>query len=203
MQKKSFVHWRSIATLAAATAMLAATQEAGRAQAVRGQARAVQTTIHSLLGSTSVALADTGTLSDPTDALEASTGTGAVSSLFRGETLHATTIGWPDQVVSESSAADVALSIAGNAIGADFVMSRARAVQGAPASGATSVEGLSVNGVPIPITGAANQTVWIAGGRIVINEQQISATGATVNALHVTVEGVADVVIASATADVR
>jgi hypothetical protein len=82
-------------------------------------------------------------------------------------------------------------------------MSRARAVQGTPATATSAVEGLSVNGVAIPITGDPNQTVWIAGGRLVINEQQISATGATVNALHVIVAGVADVVIASATADVR
>jgi hypothetical protein len=202
MKNSSSIHLRILTPLLVGVVMLASA-EPGSAQTVSGRASAVQATTSTLFGSTSTAIADTGPLSDSTDARQASQGTGTVSSLVKGDALHATTIGWPDQVASESSVADVALSIAGNAIGADFVMSRARAVQGAPASGTTSVEGLSVNGVPIPITGAANQTVWIAGGRIVINEQQISATGATVNALHVVVAGVADVVIASATADVR
>jgi hypothetical protein len=202
MKNSSSIHSRLLTPLLVGVAMLASA-EPGSAQTVSGRASAVKATTSTLFGSTTTAIADTGPLSDATDARQASQGTAAVSSLMTGDALHATTIGWPDQVASESSAADVALSIAGNAIGADFVMSRARAVQGAPASGATSVEGLSVNGVPIPITGAANQTVWIAGGRVVINEQQISATGATVNALHVVVDGVADVVIASATADVR
>lgn len=202
MQNSSFVHLRLLTPLLVGVVMLAST-EPGRAQTVNGQASAVKATTFTLFGSTGASLADTGALTDSTDAREASQGEGAVSSIFQGAALHATTIGWPDQVASESSVADVAISIAGNAIGADFVMSRASAVQGAAASGATTVEGLSVNGVAIPVTGAANQTVWIAGGRIVINEQQVSATGATVNALHVIVAGVADVVIASATADVR
>ena len=202
MRHPSFGHLKFLTPLAIAVAVLASTQP-GRAQTIRGRASAMTSTISTLFGSTSVALADTGALTDPTDAREASEGSGAVSSLVTGDALHATTIGWPDQVASESSVADVAVSIAGNAIGADFVMSRARAVQGAAASGGTDVQGLSVNGVAIPVTGAPNQTVWIAGGRIVINEQQISETGATVNALHVVVAGVADIVIASATADVR
>lgn len=201
MQNSSFVHLRFLTPLVVGVVVLASI-EPTRAQVVRGRASAVEATISGLLGSTSVSLADTGALSDSTDSRQASQGAGSVASLFNGDTLHATTIGWPDQVASESSVADVAVSIAGNAIGADFVMSRARAVQGEPGSGTTIVEGLSVNGVPIPVTGAANQTVWIAGGRLVINEQQMSATGATVNALHVIVAGVADVVIASATADV-
>jgi hypothetical protein len=202
MRHPSFGHLKFLTPLAIAVAVLASTQPS-RAQTIRGRASAMTSTISTLFGSTSVALADTGALTDPTDAREASRDSGAVSSLVTGDALHATTIGWPDQVASESSVADVAVSIAGNAIGADFVMSRARAVQGAAASGATDVQGLSVNGVAIPVTGAPNQTVWIAGGRIVINEQQISETGATVNALHVVVAGVADIVIASATADVR
>jgi hypothetical protein len=184
--------------------MVLGSPEAGRAQSgVRGQARAVQTTVFSLLGNTSATLADTGTLNDSTDAREASQGVGSVSTVFSGETLHATTIGWPDQVVSEASVADVAISIAGMAIGADFVMSRARAVQGVPARGATTVDGLSVNGVGILVTGEPNQTVSIPGGRVVINEQQTSAGGTVVNGLHVVVDGVADVVIASATAGLR
>ena len=46
-----------------------------------------------------------------------------------------------------------------------------------------------------------NQTVSIPGGQVVINEQQILSDGTlVVNALHATVSGVADVVVASAAA---
>src|SRR5947208_2675723 len=51
------------------------------------------------------------------------------------------------------------------------------------------------------ITGTVNQTVAIPGGQVVINEQQVLSDGTlVVNALHATVSGVADAVVASATA---
>ena len=81
-------------------------------------------------------------------------------------------------------------------------MARASAVLGAAGAGAVNIDGLSVNGLPIPVTGLPNQTVTIPGGRVVINEQQSSPTGIIVNALHVIVVGVADVVIASAKAGI-
>jgi len=53
------------------------------------------------------------------------------------------------------------------------------------------------------VTGQPNQTIPIFGGRVVVNEQQqILPSGRTVNALHVIVDGIADVVIASATAGI-
>jgi hypothetical protein len=43
----------------------------------------------------------------------------------------------------------------------------------------------------------------LLGGRIVINEQQVTSTGAVVvNALHIIINGVADIVIASANAGI-
>ena len=53
------------------------------------------------------------------------------------------------------------------------------------------------------LTGSPNQTIAIPGGRLVINEQQTSSAGTTVNAIHATVFGVADVVVASATAGIQ
>src|SRR6267142_1151873 len=55
-----------------------------------------------------------------------------------------------------------------------------------------------INGIPIVPTGSPNQTIAIPGGRVVINEQVSSAGATVVNGLHVVVEGVVDVVIASA-----
>ena len=51
------------------------------------------------------------------------------------------------------------------------------------------------------VTGDPNQTIDLPGGVVVINEQQVSSDGATtVNALHAVISGLADVVVASATA---
>ncbi len=175
---------------------------AGEAQTVTGAARAVQATVLGPLAGTTTVLADTGSLAGTSDALQASAVTGTIPSLLAGEALHATTIGWPDQVASEASLADLVLSVAGISIGADFVMARALAVLGSAGAGTSNIANLSINGVPIAVSGGPNQTIYIPGGLVVIDEQQTSATSTVVNALHVTVYGVADVVIGSATAGI-
>src|SRR5207249_6228436 len=86
--------------------------------------------VGTLLGATAV-LGSTGTLvAGTSDVLQASDTTGGIASLLTGETLHAVTIGYPDQIDSEASLAALALNVAGTSIGADFVMSRATAVVG-------------------------------------------------------------------------
>src|SRR5437879_1345428 len=176
---------------------------AGQAQTVSGEARAVQATVLGPLGGTTTVLADTGPLAGTSDALQTSALTGTVPALLAGEALHATTIGWPDQVASEASLADLALSVAGTAIGADFVIARALAVLGGPGAGTASLANLSINGVPIPVSEGPNQTIYIPGGVVVLKEQQTSPTTIVVNALHVIVYGVADVVVGSATAGIQ
>ena len=168
-------------------------------QTLTGIASAVQATV---LGTTTT-LASTGTLSDSTDARENSQLTGNVPSLLTGEALHATTIGWPDQVASEASLAALALSVGGTTIGADFVMAEATALLGAAGSGTSLVDNLSINGVPVSVSEVPNQIFYIPGGRVVINEQATSPGGMVVNALHIIVDGVADVVIGSATAGIQ
>ena len=172
---------------------------AGEAQSVTGQARAVQATV---LGMTT-ALADTGTLGGTSDALEASQITGSVPSLLTGEVFHATTIGWPYQVASEASLGNLALSIAGNGISADLVMARALSVVGSAGTGQTDIAGLTVGGVPVFPTGAANQTLSLGALSVVLNEQIPLAGGIIVNALHIrTLDGLTDVVIGSAKAGI-
>ena len=171
---------------------------------VVGDARAVQATVLGPLGTaTTTVLADTGNLGGTTDARDASQLTGNIPSLLAGEVLSATAIGWPDEVDSAASLAGLNLNVAGVGISADFVMAQASQVLGAAGSGSSTISGLSINGVPIGVTGNPNQTVAIPGGQLIINEQTISSNGATVvNALHVIVNGVADVLIASATAGI-
>ena len=197
-------NWKAFA-LAGALVGLLAWPGTSEAQTVTGQAKAAQATVMLgiLGGTTTTTLSDTGTLSGTDDARQASLFSGNIPSLLTVDVLHATTIGYPDEVDSEASLADLGLTVAGTGISADFVMARALAVLGAIGSGSSSIANLSINGVPIVVSGDANQTIAIPGGQVVINEQQTDPSGTiTVNALHVTVSGIADVVISSATAGI-
>jgi hypothetical protein len=200
MQQRISSYWGSAAVVVGILAGLLVWPTSGSAQTVTGQAAAVRTTVLGLFGGTSTALADTGTLGSATDARDASQLTGNVPTLLTGETLHATAIGLSDAVASEASLAGLALSVAGTGIGADFIKAEAYAVQNGVGVGSSYLTNLSINGVPIGVSGAPNQTISIPGGQVVINEQISSAGGIVVNALHVIVNGVADVVIGSATA---
>src|SRR5437762_14385519 len=106
-----------VLALAAMLSALLAWPIASDAQTVTGRARAVQATVLGLLGGTTTVLADTGALGGTSDARQASAPTGNVPSLLTGDTLHATTIGWPDQVASEASLGTLALRVAGTTIG--------------------------------------------------------------------------------------
>src|SRR5207302_277837 len=113
------------------------------------------------------------------------------------------TIGLPDQVYSTASLTNLNITAAGIGITADSVMAEASQIAGSAGTGSSSFSNLSIAGVPINVTGAPNQVVGILGGVVTINEQTISPTGAAVvNALHVTIAGVADLVVASATAGI-
>ena len=190
---------RGVMVAIVAVAGLVGWPTAGTTQTVTGHASAVQATV---LGTTTV-LSDTGTLTGSDDARQASQVAGVVPSLLSAEILHATTIGWLDQAAAEASLASLGVTVAGNGISAAFVMARTVAILGGAGAGDTTIDGLSINGVPIAVTGQPNQTIPIFGGRIVVNEQQpLFPSGMTVNALHIVIDGVADVIIASATAGI-
>ena len=187
---------RNLIILALVWGGLLAMPAPGLSQTVAGNAQAVQATV---LGATTV-LAGTGDLSGSNDARQASAIIGSVPSLLGADSLHATAIGEPDESASEASLGSLGVTIAGNTISASFVMARANVVTGVGGTGQSSIDGLTINGVPVSATGAANQTVPLVGGTLIINEQRVGSAGALVNALHLIVNGVADVVIGSATA---
>jgi hypothetical protein len=189
-------HLRTLAVLALTGAGLLAWPAAAAAQTVSGSATAVQANV---LGVTT-ALADTGPLADASDLLEASTLESGILSLGSADVLHAAKGASPDSIASEASLADAGLSVAGNFISAAFVMARALAPAGGTPVGTSEIDGLSINGAPIAVTGQPNQTVWLFGGRVILNEQIPTSTGTTVNAVHIIVSGVADVVLATASA---
>jgi hypothetical protein len=176
---------------------------AATSSTVVGDASAARVSLLGILGTaTTTALADTGPIGS-NDALGASMVTGGVPSTLTAETLSSTAISYADEVDSAASLGNLSMTVAGIGVTADFVMAQASQVLGAAGSGSSTLTNLVINGTPIAVTGAPNQAVWIPGGQVIINEQTISSTGtAVVNALHVVVTGVADVVVASATAGV-
>jgi len=173
------------------------------ASTVTGQATAAQVVLLGLLGTaTSTSLASTG-ISGTNAESDVSQVTGSIPSLLGAEVLNAATYSYPDQVDSTASLANLGLSVAGITISADSVVAQASQVLGAAGSGSSYIDNLAINGVPVSVNGDPNQTISIPGGQVLLNEQTISSTGsAMVNAIHITVNGVADVVIASATAGI-
>jgi len=169
-----------------------ATAQSPTASTVTGQGVAVQATVFGILGTaTTTALADTGVIGATNLEQDVGQDTGSVASLLTADVLSSSTYSYADEVDSVSSLGDLNLNVGSVSITADSVMAEASQVLGAPGR------------VPIAVTGDPNQTVAIPGGQIVINEQTISSTGqAVVNALHVTVTGIADVVLASASAGI-
>jgi len=190
--------WKFIGA-AGALAALAAWPGAGQAQGISGQASAVTAVI---LGNVT-SLADTGTLSSASAPLGTGLGTGSIPGLFAGEALHAATMGWSDQVASEASVGNLAISVAGTGISALQVMSRALAVSGAGGTGGSSIDRLTIGGVPVAATGAPNQQLSLPGLTVILNEQIQSASGIVVNALRIrTLDGLTDIAIGSAKAGI-
>jgi hypothetical protein len=170
----------------------------GATQTVTGIASAVQA--YSL--GTITTLVSTGTLSGLTDARQASQLLGNVPALLSAEALHATAIGLSDRVASQASLGNLVLGIGSTSISADAVLAQAEAAAGS-ATGSSVLGNLMLDGAPVDVSGAPNQTISVPGGRLVINEQTATAGGIVVNALHLVVDGVADVVLGSATAAIQ
>jgi hypothetical protein len=159
-------------------------------------------TVTGTLGSgITTVLGGTGPLAGTPGALDASALTGQIPGLVSAEVLHAATIGDSSRVDSEASIANVVLDIPGITLDADFVIAQATAVLGAGGTGAAAINNLLINGVPVAVSGAPNQTIMLPVGRVVINERISSPTGIVVNALHITAPGTADVIFGSASAD--
>ncbi len=171
-----------------------------------GQATVLRATV---LGNT-VLVSDTGPLPSSGGSLEKSLLSVNVPGLASAEVAHATTIGQGNSSSSEASVADLNLTLAGNTVAADLLMANAMAKccsNVAPSvSGSSEIVGLVINGQKIFVSGQPNEKFYLPVGEVIINEQSSSVNGnmgsVTVNALHVIIPGVADVVVSSAHADV-
>ena len=163
-----------------------------------------------------LSVSDTGPLPSSGGAQETSLLSAEAQMMLSAEAAHASTIGQAGMTASEASVGNVMFTtcntmlIGGNTISADFVMSHAMAsccTNGASLSGSSEIAGLVINGQAITVSAQPNQCIYLAGGSmIVINEQITSQTAdsadITVNALHVKLCEGADVVVSSSFAGV-
>lgn len=185
------------------------TMAGGTALSYSGEAVVFKTTFSGLLALPPVVISDTGPLPSSGGALQTSLLTENVPGLASVEVCHAATIGQDDYSHSDASVGKTSLTPGlGNTIQADALSSYAVALccTGPSAYGSADVASLVVNGTPVTVSGQPNQTIPLIGGEIIINEQIISqdsdSAAITVNALHVIVNGVADIVVSSSHADI-
>jgi hypothetical protein len=173
-----------------------------------GQATVIRAAV---TGLQPMVFSDTGPLPSEGGAKEESLLTASVPGLLTAEVLHAATIGQGNAARSEASVASLSLTVGGSAVAADFLMARAAATcgsSGASVSGSSEIAGLVIDGQSVVVSGQPNQTIALPAGtgQVIINEQTSSTRGnsadITVNALHVIVTGVADVIVSSAHADI-
>ena len=185
----------------------AALHESDGGTTFSGQATGVRATV---LGLETV-LGDTGPLPEEGGAIERELLTVTIPDLLTAHVGTASTVGQGNKSHSASSVADVELTVAGNTIVADFLGAEATAICNEDGTvslfGRSHIARLKINGQVIEVTGAPNQRVDLPVGYVIINEQTRETNddyGAiTVNALHVVVPGTADIVIASAHADIH
>jgi hypothetical protein len=168
-----------------------------------GDATVVRATV---LGLPAITLAEAGPLPPSGGADEETLLEANVPGLLTAEVLHASTVGQGNRSSSEASVAELAVTVGGNSVSAGLLMAQAEAkcTDGtASASGSSVIARLEINGQAIVVSGAPNQTIPLPNGRVIINEQLSPGPGdIRVNAVHVMVDGIADIVVASAHADI-
>jgi hypothetical protein len=149
-------------------------------------------------------VADTGELPASGGSLGASLARTPANAVLSAQVPAAVTFGMNGGVYAAASLADVSVMLPGSGIQVwtEFVRAACR-VNNDEAVAWTEVAGLYVGGLYVPVTGAPNQTVSIPGVvTLIINEQKITLAGdfraVSVNALHLIVPGVADLVLCHA-----
>ncbi len=186
------------------------TSDSGRAQNVTYSGEAVAVSAN-VLGVINTTISDTGALPSSGGSLSNQLASLTVPGLLSVGLMTTATEGENGTASSQASVADVNLAVAGIGITASVLDSNATATcnpDQAAVSGASLIANLKVNHLAVSVTGAPNQAVPLLVGSLVINEQ-ISSTANSpsgpsgyilVNALHLRVNGLADVVIASSQA---
>jgi hypothetical protein len=180
---------------------------AGEATGASVTVSATGTTIRAASGSLSISGGEADAALSVGD-IPSSATAGVVS--LAASALSSVVIGTGPDTRAHAAMGAVGLTVSGNQITSDFLMARSRASCGPTVAGSSELVSLVINGQPITVTGAPNQTVALSNGSVTINEQvqTIGATSGelTVKALHVitndavTGQPVADVALGTAIA---
>jgi hypothetical protein len=186
--------------------------QSGKAQQITYSGEAMGAYVD-VLGAINTSISDTGPLPAVGGSLSAQLATLDLSGLLSLQVLSASTNGENNQTNSQASVVNVNLNAVGLNIQASVLTSNATAScssGNASVSGTSNIAALTVNGRSIKITGSPNQTVPLLIGSLIVNEQISSIVNAPnltsadilVNALHLKVNGLANVVISSSHAGV-
>jgi hypothetical protein len=123
--------------------------------------------------------------------------------------LYSVTFGAGGRNRSQSSLAFLDATVGAHHVTALWVEAEASATANflsVTTSGKSTLGGLTVDGQLVAVTGQANQTITFPDGYLIINEQTGSSSQQfgtlTVNALHLQVDGVGKMIVASAKAEV-
>ena len=172
------------------------------AEQFRGQATSVNVTVLGI----STKLGDTGALPSKGGALQASLLTLNVPLVLSGGVAQSQVIGVGNHTDASSTVAGLNVLTNGLGITADLIQSHAyvvgSATQAPVGTGSSQIANLSINGTPIIVTGAPNQTINVALGTVVLNEVIQSAGAVTVNAIHIKLVNLIDVQLAHSYAQV-
>lgn len=169
----------------------------------KGHATAVRASVP-LLG-INIKLSEAGPLPSTGGYRSSSLLLAVVPKLLSAGVLHSTTIAQGNYSFAESAVASLSLGVLFIGIDADLIHATAKAIcrdGNASFYGKSDIVNLRINGKRIVVSGHPNQTVKLLLGKVIINEQVKTSTGIKVNALHIVVPGVADVVVSSATAGI-
>jgi len=163
-----------------------------------------------VLGILNAAIQDTGPLPSSGGSLSTQLLSLNVPDLLSLQLLSASTDGANSQTNSAASVVQVTVTAAGVNISADVLTSNASATCAPSVTGTSTIVNLKVNGLSVRVTGAPNQTIPLLIGSLVINEQNSSVVNTPfftsadmlVNALHLKVNFLADVIISQSHAGV-
>jgi hypothetical protein len=209
--EETHVTFRSLVSTIGAVSVALAFSNPAAAQSATYSGEAVVVNAN-VLGIIDASISDTGALPSSGGSLSTSLLTFQLPGTLNLSLLSASTNGGNNQTNSQASVANVSLRVANIGVTAAVLTSNATTVCSSTtaANGASTIADLKVNGLSVQVTGAPNQTIPLLVGSLVINEQissvNLSASAntasMTVNALHLRVLGIADVVISSSQAGV-
>jgi hypothetical protein len=193
----------AVALIALSAATLATKAQADTTYSGFGYGAKVDTSLTGL-----VFFGHSGVLGSSGGAKSASTLDATLLGLIKAKVLHGSACAAHESVQAQSGVAGVHLfALLPYALDCDVVTAEARATN-TSSWGRSQILNLRLGGLPITVTGAANQTVKIPGiATLVINEQKLVKSGDSkkmrVNALRLDVVGVGEIILGAAEADIN